>query len=146
VNAYNVVFAGAFKLDGALPPTIGGPINTTSVVEIYEHFLGRKQANSLAEANALIAKMLADVNKGEKAPLICAASTKEAAVAYKSALMKKVYVHESMGKFIKKCKEDGAVECVVITGDDERAMGAFADHGKIVFEMFYRVDLSTMGA
>ena len=42
--------------------------------------------------------------------------------------------------------EDGAVECVVITGDDERAMGAFADHGKIVFEMFYRVDLSTMGA
>jgi len=146
VNAYNVVFAGAFKLDGALPPTIGGPINTTSVVEIYEHFLGRKQANSLAEANALITKMLADVNKGEKAPLICAASTKEAAVAYKSALMKKVYVHESMGKFIKKCKEDGAVECVVITGDDERAMGAFADHGKIVFEMFYRVDLSTMGA
>ena len=67
-------------------------------------------------------------------------------MAYKSALMKKVYVHESMGKFIKKCKEDGAVECVVITGDDERAMGAFADHGKIVFEMFYRVDLSTMGA
>ena len=55
--------------------------------------------------------------------------------------------HEKMiRKFIKKCKEDGAVECVVITGDDERAMGAFADHGKIVFEMFYRVDLSTMGA
>ena len=147
VNAYNVVFAGAFKLDGALPPTIGGPINTTSVVEIYEHFLGRKQANSLAEANALIAKMLADVNKGEKAPLICAASTKEAAVAYKSALMKKVYVHESMEKFIKKCKEDGAVECVVIPRRRRDQDGRLrAPYGKIVFEMFYRVDLTTMGA
>ena len=52
-----------------------------------------------------------------------------------------------MGKFINKCKEDGAVECVVIRGDDETKMGAcFAQYGKIVFEMFYRVDLTTMGA
>ena len=68
-------------------------------------------------------------NKGEKAPLICA-STKEAAVAYKSALMKKVYVHESI-KFIKKCKEDGGG--VRRHHRRRRARdGAFADHGKIV--------------
>ena len=65
VNAYNVVFAGAFKLDGALPPTIGGPINTTSVVEIYEHFLGRKQANSLAEATRS-SWMLADATRARR--------------------------------------------------------------------------------
>ena len=144
INAYNAVLAGSFKLDGAPPATIG-MVNTTSCVEIYDYFLERKQANNLAEANKLIQQMLADVAKG-LTPLICAASTKEAAVAYKSALMKKVYVHESMGKFINKCKEDGAVECVVIRGDDETKMGAFAQYGKIVFEMFYRVDLTTMGA
>jgi hypothetical protein len=89
--------------------------------------------------------MLADVGKG-LVPLICASSTKEAAVAYKSALMKKVYVHEGMTKFINKAREEGAVELCVIKGDDAGKMGAFADYGKIVFEMFYRVDLTTMGA
>ena len=34
----------------------------------------------------------------------------------------------------------------MIRGDDETKMGAFAQYGKIVFEMFYRVDLTTMGA
>ena len=67
-------------------------------------------------------------------------------MAYKTALMKKVYVHESMAKFINKVREDGAVELAVIKGDDAGKMGAFAEYGKIVFEMFYRVDLTTMGA
>ena len=67
-------------------------------------------------------------------------------MAYKTALMKKVYVHESMTKFINKVREDGAVELAVIKGDDAGKMGAFAEYGKIVFEMFYRVDLTTMGA
>ena len=39
-------------------------------------------------------------------------------MAYKSALMKRVFVHESMGKFIAKCREDGAVELNVIKGDE----------------------------
>ena len=78
--------------------------------------------------------------------LICASSTKEASVAYKSALMKKIYLHESMKKFIAKAKEDGQVEVCVIKGEDESKMGAFAQYGKLVFEMFYRCDLTTMGA
>ena len=51
-----------------------------------------------------------------------------------------------MKKFIAKAKEDGQVEVCVIEGDDESKMGAFAQYGKLVFEMFYRCDLTTMGA
>ena len=60
--------------------------------------------------------MLADAGK-KLTPLVCAGSTKEAACAYKNALMKRVFVHESMGKFIKKVREDGQVELHVIEGD-----------------------------
>lgn len=143
-NEYNVILAGSFKLDAPLPQTIGH-VNTLSCTEIYDYFLDRKNTNLIMQANKLISQMLADVGKG-LTPLICASSTKEAAVAYKSALMKKVYVHESMSKFINKAREDGQVELAVIKGDDEAKMGAFAQYGKIVFEMFYRVDLTTMGA
>lgn len=43
--------------------------------------------------------MLTDVKK-DLVPLISASSTKEAAIAYKNSLMKKVFVHESMKKFV----------------------------------------------
>ena len=144
VNAYNTFLAGSFKLDGPLPPTIG-VVNTTSTNEMYDYFARRKNTSNVDDANRLIATMLADVGKG-LTPLICASSTKEASVAYKSALMKKIYLHESMKKFIAKAKEDGQVEVCVIEGDDESKMGAFAQYGKLVFEMFYRCDLTTMGA
>ena len=144
VNAYNVFLAGSFKLDGPLPSTIG-VVNTTSTNEMYDYFARRKNTSNVEDANRLIAMMLADVGKG-LTPLICASSTKEASVAYKSALMKKIYLHESMRKFIAKAKEDGQVEVCVIEGDDESKMGAFAQYGKLVFEMFYRCDLTTMGA
>jgi hypothetical protein len=144
VNAYNTFLAGSFKLDGPLPSTIG-VVNTTSTNEMYDYFAQRKNTSNVEDANRLIATMLADVGKG-LTPLICASSTKEASVAYKSALMKKIYLHESMRKFIAKAKEDGQVEVCVIEGDDESKMGAFAQYGKLVFEMFYRCDLTTMGA
>lgn len=144
VNAYNVFLAGSFKLDGPLPSTIG-VVNTTSTNEMYDYFAQRKNTSNVEDANRLIATMLADVGKG-LTPLICASSTKEASVAYKSALMKKIYLHKSMKKFIAKAKEDGQVEVCVIEGDDESKMGAFAQYGKLVFEMFYRCDLTTMGA
>lgn len=144
VNAYNVFLAGSFKLDGPLPSTIG-VVNTTSTNEMYDYFARRKNTSNVEDANRLIAMMLADVGKG-LTPLICASSTKEASVAYKSALMKKIYLHESMRKFIAKAKEDGQVEVCIIEGDDESKMGAFAQYGKLVFEMFYRCDLTTMGA
>lgn len=136
VNDYNVILAGPFKLDAPLSTlsTAVGHVNTTSCTEIYEYFLERKNGNLINEANTLISQMLADVGKG-LTPLICAASTKEAAVAYRSALMKKAYVHESMAKFIGKARADGQVELAVIRGDDAAKMGAFAEYGKIVFEV-----------
>jgi len=51
-----------------------------------------------------------------------------------------------MGKFIKVATADGSVELNVIRGSDDSKFGLFGDHGKIVFECFYRVDLATMGA
>ena len=79
VNSYNTLLAGTFKLDAPLPDTIG-VINTTSCDEIYEYFLARKARKNLRDADELVAKMLVDVNKN-LVPLICASSTKEAAVA-----------------------------------------------------------------
>jgi hypothetical protein len=73
LRRYNL--AGGFKLDAPLPPTIGH-VQTTSVIEIYDFFLLRKNTSLIAEANKLIAQMLADVGK-KLVPLICAASTKE---------------------------------------------------------------------
>tara|TARA_B110000977_G_scaffold142414_1_gene180685 strand:- start:31814 stop:32830 length:1017 start_codon:yes stop_codon:yes gene_type:complete len=146
INSYNVLLAGNFKLDTSLPDTIG-QINTTSCDEIYEYFEVRKAQQNLKDADKLVNQMLIDVQKG-LVPLICASSTKEAAVAYKSALMKKVFVDEQKyGKFVSKVREDGAVELVAITpGENNGAGQLFKDHGSLVFEMFYRVDLTTMGA
>lgn len=145
VNSYNTLLAGTFKLDAPLPETIGS-INTTSCDEIYEYFLARKAEKNLRDADELVSRMLVDVNKN-LVPLICAASTKEAAVAYKSALMKRVYVDEKKyGKFAAKVREDGQVELITVTPKDDGSASAFRDHGSLVFEMFYRVDLTTMGA
>lgn len=142
VNAYNTFVAGIAKLDGELPPTIGR-VGSASPNDAYAYFLERRNDHLVAEAGKLIARMKVDVDK-KLVPLICASSTREAAVAYKMALMKSVYVHESMGKFVDRCRADGAVELHVIRGDvEETEFGCF---GKIVFEMFYRVDLTTMGA
>ena len=52
--------------------------------------------------------MLADVSKGQT-PLIVSGK-KEAQIAVKNSLMKKVFVHESMNKFIVFVKKDGSIE------------------------------------
>ena len=103
-NGYNTFVAGPSKLVGELPAHIG-LVATTSADEIYAYFLQRRNLHLLAEAGKLLSQMLADAGK-KLTPLVCAGSTKEAACAYKNALMKKVFVHESMGKFIKKVRED----------------------------------------
>lgn len=139
-NGYNTFVAGPSKLVGELPAHIG-LVATASADEIYAYFLERRNAHLLSEAGKLLSQMLADAGK-KLTPLVCAGSTKEAACAYKNALMKKVFVHESMGKFIKKVREDGQVELHVIEGDV--ADSEFGRYGSIVFELFYRLDLSTM--
>jgi len=139
VNAYNVFLAGPIdkSLGPALPATIGH-VNTTSTTEIYDYFLWRQNQNLIGEAGKLIAQMLADVGKG-LVPLVVAGSTKDASKAYKMALMKKAYVHESMGKFINRARSDGQVELWVIKGNVDDT--EFGRYGKLVFELFYRADL-----
>ena len=105
------------------------------------YFLQRRNRHLLSEAGKLLAQMQADTGKG-LTPLICAGSQKECICSYKNALMKKVYAHESMGKFINRVQQDGQVELHVIRGDV--ADTEFGRFGALVFELFYRVDLSTM--
>jgi hypothetical protein len=53
-------------------------------------------------------QMLTDVSKGQT-PLVVSGK-KEAQIAVKNSLMKKVFVHESMGKFIEFVQKDGSIE------------------------------------
>lgn len=142
LNAYNVFLAGVIdkSLGPALSPTIGH-INTTSATEIYDYFLQRRNESLLGDAAKLLAQMVADVGK-QLTPLIIAGSTKEISKAYKNALIKKVFVHESSTKFISLCRRDNQCELVVITGDVEKT--EFGKYGKLVAELFYRADLATM--
>jgi len=96
----------------------------------------------VGEAEKLIATMLADVAKGQTA--IVSTGKKEAATAFKNSLMKKVFVHESMSKFITAVRAEGGVEVVVISGNLED-LGQFGQYGGLVFELFYRADLSAFG-
>ena len=139
VNGYNTLMAGPTKLE--LPPTIGH-VPSVSLGEIYDGFLARRNDHLVAEAGKLISTMLADVGKGLVAQ-IYSASQKECVCAYKNALMKRVFVHESSKKFIDRARKDGQVELNVIRGDV--ATTEFGKHGSLVFELFYRVDLDTMG-
>ena len=99
-------------------------------------------AHLVAEAGKLIANMLADSGKGLAAQ-VYAGSQKECVVAYKNALMRRVFVHESSKKFIERCRKDGQVELSAITGDVSDTQ--FGKYGSLVFECYYRVDLETMG-
>ena len=138
LNGYNFLVAGGgFPAD--LPATIGRAA-TGSPADVYEEFTKRRSAHFLNEASRLLDMMMADNGRGETKPLICASSMKEAALARRNALMKKVYVHESKHKFIQGVRADNDVEMYVITGDV--AGTRFDDFGGIVFELFYRADLS----
>ena len=61
------------------------------------------------EAERLLDTMCADVGRGETKPLVYAASMKEAAVARRMSLMRRVYVHESRRAFIANARSDGEV-------------------------------------
>jgi len=141
VNSYNTFVTGALPTVKELPPAIGH-VNASSTALIYDYFMERKNDSLVADAGKLITQMLIDVAKNREPPLVSCASKKEAATAYKNALMKKAYVHESMAKFAARAKSDGMVEVHVIKGD-LADLGDFGSYGGIVFELFYRVDLST---
>jgi len=141
VLAYNVLVAGASKLDKELPPTIGH-VGSASTSEVYDAFLARRNAYLVGEADKLLAQMMADTGKGLQ-PIV-GYGQKHCVIAYKNALMRRVYVHESMKKFIDRARADGSVELHIIRGDvDEKSQ--FFGFGKLVFELFYRCDLETFG-
>ncbi|KAJ1461289.1 hypothetical protein M885DRAFT_432683 [Pelagophyceae sp. CCMP2097] len=144
--AYNVLLAGPWSnpILAGLADLNLGHCSSTSQADVYESFTNRRSGHFLAQAERLLDQMTADVGRGEKLPLVCASSMKDAATARQNALMKRVFVHESKTQFIKNLKADsGDVECSVVTGDITGSK--FDDFGAIVFEMFYRVDLSNFG-
>ena len=60
----------------------------------------------------VFSQMLTDVSKGQT-PLVVSGK-KEAQIAVKNSLMKKVFVHESMNKFIEFVKKDGSIEVPIL--------------------------------
>ena len=139
IKDYNVFLVGPSPLSAALPTTIGHLLSI-SASDIYDYFLRRRNLTFIFEAEKLIKQMLTDVAKGEKLVLISASSKKEASVAYKNSLMKRVFLHESNKKFIDIVRRDGLVELVVIKGSVDNT--DFGRYGGIVCELFYRVDFS----
>lgn len=140
VNSYNTIIAGPTSIK-ELPRGVGH-INSVSITEIYEFFTLRRNGALLAEADKVIAQMLTDQSK-QLVAQIYAGSKKDAAKAYKNAVMKRVFVHEGMTKFIDRVRADGAVTLVVIKGSTQGTN--FGSYGDIVFELFYRIDLDTFG-
>jgi hypothetical protein len=138
VNSYNTIVTGPTSVK-EMPRGVGH-INSTSITEIYEFFTMRRNGALLAEADTVIAQMLTDASK-KLVPQVYAGSKKDAAKAYKNAVMKRVFVHESMKKFIDRVRADGAVTLVEIKGETQGTN--FGSYGNIVFELFYRIDLDT---
>ena len=155
VTAYNILCIGPTAIK-EFPRGVGHTA-ATSPPDVYDAFLARRNAHLVGEANQLITQMLTDIKK-DATPDV-STGKKDAATAYKNALMKKVasgpapqrlpahaprlqvYVHEGMQKFINRVREDGGVEVVVIRGD-LASTGSFGDMGGIVFQLYYRADLS----
>jgi len=143
VNPYNLILAGSGWNSTVLDnkPEEIGFINTTSVDEIYNLFLLRRNEHLMSQADFLIDQMLTDAAKEKEAfPRIVAGAMKEAAAARKSSLIKKVFVHESKKQFVKGVREEGDVDMVLIEGDISGTK--FGDYGGIVFEMHYRANLA----
>uniref|UniRef100_A0A6S8EEA5 Uncharacterized protein n=3 Tax=Aplanochytrium stocchinoi TaxID=215587 RepID=A0A6S8EEA5_9STRA len=146
INDYNTFICGTWSaaILGTLNADSIGHSKDSIPSSVYAMFLERRSKFFIREAERLIDLMLTDVNKGESKPLVSASSMKEAGIARKNSLMKKVFVHESKKVFIDNQKKDGGdVELYVITGNISGTR--FHEYGGIVFEMFYRVDLSLFG-
>eukprot|EP00605_Chrysophyceae_sp_TOSAG23-4_P000283 GSChrysophyteH1.ASY1.ANO1.328.1 assembled CDS len=143
VLPYNLIVCGApSAVNAALPATLGSCDNSSSI-EVYSKFVERRCAHMLEEAGKMIGQMHTDMARNLQ-PIIYASSMKDAGTARKNSLMKKVFVHESKTKFIDGVKADNEVEMFVISGDIDESKD-FYKYGGIVFELFYRADLSVFG-
>jgi hypothetical protein len=140
---YNLLLAGCNSSVVATLPHSLGTISSTSSSDVYEAFINRRSNHLLTEADKMIAQMQTDLAKN-LVPIIYCASMKDASIARKNSLMKKVYVHESKIKFIEGVKVDGDVDIHIISGEADESRDFFK-YGGIVFEIFYRTDLNVFG-
>jgi hypothetical protein len=67
------------------------------------------------------------------------------ACAKRNALLKKVYISSEKKKFIINAMADDGFETVVIQPREGGDTGKFEDYGGVVFETFYKLDLSIYG-
>jgi hypothetical protein len=147
VNPYNVLLTGtahAKAVSAALPPEVGH-VGSTSNDEIYAAFLSRKNQSLALEAEDLIDKMLADVARGQQGACYFASSMKELGCARRNALLKRCYVASDKKKFIQSAREEGDVGELFVIEPRKDGAGKFEEYGGVVFETFYKLDLSIYG-
>jgi hypothetical protein len=149
VTSYNLILTGVWPntITHHLPDGIVHS-NTTSMHEIYDLFEVRRNDQYIHEAELLIVKMLTEVaksNGADNASSVFTGSMKDLACAKRNALLKKVYISSSKKKFIQNAKENGDFELVVCTERKGGDAGKFEEYGGVVFETFYKLDLTIYG-
>ncbi|OEU14219.1 hypothetical protein FRACYDRAFT_269549 [Fragilariopsis cylindrus CCMP1102] len=117
--------------------------------EIYELFEKRRNTQLISDAEILIDKMLTEQNKGAKSDMtasIFIGSMKDLSTARRNALLKKVYISSTKEKFIDNVRADGDdLDMVVVNERNDNDTGKFEAYGGVVFETFYKLDLSIYG-
>ena len=149
VNSYNVILTGVWPntITHHLPPNIAHK-DTTSNHEIYDLFEQRRNTQYIEEAELLIAKMLTEIHKDSSGNTssVHTGSMKDLACAKRNALLKKVYISGDKTKFIQNAKRDGGgFDLIVVNNRQGSDAGQFEEYGSVVFETFYKVDLSIYG-
>lgn len=160
VNTYNVILTGSWpsSITKQLPNEVAGYLNTSSMDEIYELFQARRNNQYLTEAETLIDNMITEQNKNKdntNNASIFTGSMKDLAIARRNAILKKVYISSKKQKFIQLARLEGSgcgFEMIVVhergdsggngSGDSP---GKFEEWNGIVFETYYKLDLSIYG-
>jgi len=153
VNTYNVILTGAWPssvtshlaMDESL-----AHINTSSMDEIYDLFLLRRNNQYIREAETLIDSMVTEQNKSKgntdnMTASIFTGSMKDLATAKRNAILKKVYVSSAKKKFIQLARAEGGIEMVIVNEREGNDTGKFEEWGGVVFETYYKLDLSIYG-
>jgi hypothetical protein len=149
VTSYNVLLTGVWPttITHHLPDDLAAHTNTTSMHEIYDVFEQRRNTHYIQEAEVLIARMLVEIHKNahDSSSSVHTGSMKDLVCAKRNALLKKVYIDASKTKFIENAKKhvaDNAFEMIVVHSRPPEQAGKFEEYGGIVFETFYKLDLS----
>lgn len=119
--------------------------NTTSIHEIYDLFEQRRNTHYIEQAEVLIAKMLVEIHKSKNDAMTSSVHTgsmKDLVCAKRNALLKRVFIDRGKTKFIQNAKQDGGFDVVEVTPREGAAAGTFEEYGSMVFETFYKLDLS----